>query len=100
MYSHNLWCHRCTDDKEKTPSAILECLQQEISHIIQHITNIPSIVMAHDIIRLKNEQRHLMLYSITALQIWYLHANSSINITNIIEKNQNNKVTQYFYRNT
>ena len=24
MYSHNLWCHRCADDKEKTPSTILE----------------------------------------------------------------------------
>ena len=53
MYSHNLWCYRCADDKEKTPLTILECLQQERSHILQQITNNPLIVMAHDIIRLK-----------------------------------------------
>ena len=100
MYSHNLWCHRCADDKEKTPSTISERLKQEISRILQQITNNPSIVMAHDMIRLNIEQRHLMLYSIIALQIWYLHDNSSINMKNIIEKNKNNKVTQYFNRNT
>ena len=56
--------------------------------------------MTHDIIRLQIEQRHLRLYSIIiALKVWYLHANSSINMKNIIEKNQNNKVTQYFDRN-
>ena len=100
MYSHNLWCHRCADDKEKTPSTTLELLQQESSQILQKIINNPSIVMAHDITRLKIEQRHLRLYSIIALKVWYLHANSSINMKSIIEKNKNNKITRYFERQT
>ena len=100
MYRHNLWCHRCADDKEKIPSTTLELLQQESSQILQKIINNPSIVMAHDIKRLKIEQRHLRLYSIIKLKVWYLHANSSINMKNIIEKNKNNKITRYFERQT
>ena len=53
MYSHNLWCHRCADHKEKTPSTTLECLQQESTHILQQITNNLLIFMAHDITILK-----------------------------------------------
>ena len=56
--------------------------------------------MAHNITRLKIEQDHLRLYTLIELKIWYLHANSSINMKNIIEKNKNNKVTQYFNRKT